>query len=289
MQRRHWLLAAAGTVGGCAFDVDADHDGPDAPQAAPLTRPVRTAWVLGSGGPRGFVHVGVIKALAELGLQPDLVVGASVGALVGTLVAGGMTALELEALALDLQPMAMARLAPGASERLSGAALRDLVAERLPQRLLQRLPLAMVCVAQRLDDGGVVGFTQGDAALAVQASAAIEGRFAPVRIRGRRYADADLRMPLPVRVARALGATHVLAVDASAHEDRAPPGAERWRESDRRKRELTRPDAELAQVLLHPDFGYWVSLSRDFRERAIDAGHRAALAAAPALRALHGG
>lgn len=289
MRRRDclWGSAAVLPLAGCAFDADTDHSGPDAPHAAPLPRAPRVAWVLSSGGPRGFVHVGVLKGLAELGLAPGLLVGASVGALVGTLWAGGLGADRLEALALDLQPLALARLAPGSDERFSGAALRELVAEQLPQRQLQRLPLPMVCVAQRLSDGGVVGFSQGDAPLAVQAAAAIEGRLAPVRIRGERYADADLRMPLPVRLARALGATRVLAVDASAHEERAPPGAERWRSSDRRKRELTRPDADSADLVLHPDFGYWVSLSRDFRERAISAGYQAVRAAAPALRALH--
>jgi NTE family protein len=152
---------------------------------------------------------------------------------------------------------------------------------------MQALPVALACAAQRLSDGQVVGFTRGNTGLAVQASAAIEGQFAPVRIRGERYADADARMPLPVRMAHALGATRVLAVDASAHEERAPPEARRYREGDLRKRAITRPDAALADVLLHPDFGYWVSFSRDFRERAIEAGYRATMARAEALKAMH--
>jgi NTE family protein len=145
----------------------------------------------------------------------------------------------------------------------------------------------MVCAAQRLRDGVVVGFTRGSAGLAVQASAAIEGQLAPLTIRRERYADADQRMPLPVRLARALGAAQVLAVDASAHEDRAPERARGYRDGDLRKRALTQPDALLADVLLHPDFGYWVSLSREFRETAIAAGYRATLADAARLRALH--
>ncbi len=278
---------AAWTSSACTLDPDRDHAGADAPAAGPLARPVRTAWVFSSGGPRGFVHVGVLKGLAELGLAPDLVVGSSVGAVVGSLCAGGLTAGAIETLALDLQPVNLARWAPLSAERFSGAALRDLVAETLGHRPLEQLPLAMVCVAQRLRDGAVVGFSRGDSGLAVQAASAIEGRLTPVRIRGERYADADLHTPLPVRVARALGATRILAVDASAHEDRAPAAAQRFREGDLRKRALTRLDADSADVLLHPDFGYWVNLSREFRERAIDAGYRATLAAAVHLRALH--
>jgi NTE family protein len=92
---------------------------------------------------------------------------------------------------------------------------------------------------------------------------------------------------MPVRVARALGAVRVLAVDATAHLDRRPPGAERYLDSDRRKKALIDADARFADLVLKPDFGYWVSLSRDFRERAIEAGYRQALAQGTALEALH--
>lgn len=289
--RRAALAGAAALLAGCTLDSDRDHAGPDAPRAAPLPRRPRTAWVFSSGGPRGFVHVGVIKALAELDLRPDLIVGASVGALVGVLCASGMPAPDIEQLALDLPTWRLMRLAVGAPERFSGDAIGALVDHTLEPRigepLLERLPTLALCAAQRLSDGVVVGFSQGDAGLAVQAAAAIEGQFAPVRIRGQRYADADLKVPLPVRLARAAGATRVLAVDASAHEDRAPPGAEAYRDSDRLKRALTQPDAELADVLLHPDIGYWASLSRAYRERCIAAGYRDTMAAAARLRAMH--
>ncbi len=194
-------------------------------------------------------------------------------------------------MALALPAWWLARLAIGADERLSGAAVAELVDDQLEtsgkRALLKNLPEMAVCAVQRLADGAVVGFSRGSAGLAVQASCAIEGQFAPVRIRGERYADADLRMPLPVRLARALGATRVLAVDASAHEDHAPPGAAEYVESDRRKRALTAPDAALADMLVHPEFGYWASLSLEYRKRCIHAGYRDTMAAAAKLRALH--
>ena len=287
LTRRALLLAGAASLAGCTLNPDRDHNGPNAPQALALPRAPRTAWVFSSGGPRGFVHVGVLKALDELGLAPDVIVGASAGALVGSLYAAGLSARAVEALALDLQPISLARLAWGQDERLSGAAIADLVREYAPQTQLERMPLAMACVATRQRDNIAVAFTAGDAGLAVQASSAIEGQFAPVRIRGERYLDADWTTPLPVRVARTLGAQRVLAIDASAHLDRAPPGAERYRASDLRKQALVNADAAQADHLLKPDFGYWVSLSREFRERAIEAGYRETLAQAAALRGLH--
>ena len=121
----------------------------------------------------------------------------------------------------------------------------------------------------------------------MQASAAIEGRLTPVRIRGEAYVDPDRVAPLPVRMARDLGAVRVLAVDASVHLDRAPPGAARYREGDLRKQALVDADARHADLVIKPDFGYWVSFSREFRARAIAAGYRDTMAQAERLFALH--
>lgn len=294
LRRRGWLqalgavgaAALASSLSGCTLDPDQDHDGPNAPRALPLVKKPRVAWVFSSGGPRGFVHVGVIKALVELGLQPDLIVGASAGSVVGSLFAAGVDPAELEQWALSLQAWRVARWAIGADEWLSGTAVADLVRKKSPVGLLERMPIAMACVATRQRDSVPVAFTAGDVGLAVQASAAIEGQFSPVRIRGERYVDPDWTMPLPVRLARALGAQKVIAVDATAHLDKTPEGAERYKTSDLRKQALVDTDGVLADLVLKPDFGYWVSLSREFRERAIGAGYRDTMAQALALRAL---
>ncbi len=147
-------------------------------------------------------------------------------------------------MALDLQPLSLARVALGADERFSGAPVAELVRRHTAVQQLERMPIAMACVAARKRDGQVLAFTAGDVGLAVQASAAIEGQFAPVRIRGEDYVDADWHQPLPVRLARALGARVVVAVDATAHIDRAPAGAERYRAGDVKKKALVDADAE---------------------------------------------
>jgi NTE family protein len=219
--------------------------------------------------------------------MPDLIVGASVGALVGCLRASGVSAKDIETLALDMELTAMARLVWTADARFSGAPVAELVRRHAKVHLLERMPVAMACVAARRRDRALVAFTAGDAGVAVQASAAIEGQFTPVRIHGEQHIDADWVAPLPVRLARALGAQRIVAVDATAHEDRAPAGADVYRVNDRRKRELVLADSSGADILLHPDFGYWVSLSRDFRERAIAAGYRETMAQAARLRELH--
>ena len=91
------------------------------------------------------------------------------------------------------------------------------------------------------------------------------------------------------RLSVLLRARRVLAVDASAHEARAPEGSQRYRAGDLRKRALTQPDALAADVLLHPEFGYYVSFTREFRERAIAAGYQATMGMAERIKALHAG
>ncbi len=279
------VAALGGT--GCTFAPDTDHTDDEAPKAVALLRKPRIAWVFSSGGPRGFVHVGVLKALAELGVKPDLVVGASAGALVAVMYACGRSVQDIERLALDVQPAALARWALGSPERISGAAIASLVNREVNGALLEQLRLPAVCVATRRKDHQLIGFNAGDPGIAVQASCAIEGQFSPVRIRGEQYVDPDHHQPLPVRLARQLGADKILAIDASAHEDKAPAGTERYRAGDLRKRALTQPDVLAATFTLHPEFGYYVNLSREFRERAIAAGYQTTLRAADKIALLH--
>src|SRR5688572_5049660 len=97
------LLAAAG----CATFLPTPVPGPDPHFVAPPTRAegsAPVALVLSGGSARGFAHVGVIKALEAHGLKPDIIVGASAGAVVGALYASGLTAAELEAAVARMSP-----------------------------------------------------------------------------------------------------------------------------------------------------------------------------------------
>jgi NTE family protein len=291
MHRRRFaacLLAAPATgwLAGCGVAVT-EADGPDAPDFQPPGAARRLARVLAAGGPRGFAHVGVVRALKELSIEPDLIVGASVGALVGSAMAAGLPIDRIESLAFDFDFYRLARWAPGDGLKLDGSRIATMVRESLGVRRFEQLPTPLAVVATDAQSQRPVVFNRGDLGWAVQASCAIPGRFAPVRVRGREVVDADVSSPLPVKAARELGARKVIAVDVAVHMDKPrPSGAERYLEGDRAKRAQIDAEGRLADLVLHPYFGYWVNLSREYRVTTARAAYEQTMQQAAALRTL---
>ena len=279
-------LLVSASMGGCSLR-DEVFNGADAPDERLTGQAYPVAWVLSSGGPRGFVHVGVLKALDELGCKPDLVVGSSVGALVGCLYSGGLSISSLEKLAMEINVSTFIEPALGGDQWLSVAGVGRMVNTLLQNTPLQRLSIPFAAVAIDKDSRQPRAFNWGNAGGAVQAACAMEGRTSSVGIRGRQYVDSDFVTPMPVRIARAMGAIRVLAVDASAYEDKAPAGTERYRAGDLRKRALTMQEAQLADLTLHPETSYYAGISREYREHSIRAGYEQTLANKTALQALH--
>ena len=277
------MLAAL--LSGCTGGV-AEFNGPDAPRLAPYSpdkRP-RLALVLGGGGPRGFAHVGVLKVLEANGIQPDLVVGASVGSLIGALYANGLTAAEIEKIALAIDPKRFIGVSTSGFSG-NGAALEDFIRELTQGKPLQGLKRKLAVTAARRDSNVLAVFTQGNTGAAVRASSATPGQFAPVRILGVEYHDGDEAQPVPIRVARDLGAEVVIAVDVSAYLERTPAEApEAWRTRDRKRTALIEGERPLADVFIHLDLNYYAGISEAYRLMCIQRGEAAARAALPKIR-----
>ena len=269
---------------GCAGGI-ADYNGPDAPQFVPYPadkRP-RVALVLGAGGPRGFAHVGVIKVLEANGIQADLVVGASVGALIGALYANGIAAAEIERIALAIDPKRFIGVSTSGLTG-NGAALETFVRELTNGKPLEGFQRKLAVTATRRDNNVLAVFNRGNTGAAVRASSATPNQFAPVRIRGIEYHDGDEAQPVPIRVARDLGAEIVIAVDVSAYLERTPAEApESWRIRDRKRTALIDRERPLADVFIHPDLNYYAGISEAYRLMCIKRGEEAARAALPKI------
>ncbi|THF62462.1 patatin-like phospholipase RssA [Pseudothauera rhizosphaerae] len=169
---------------------------------------------LGGGGARGWAHLGVLRALEEEGIRPDLVCGCSIGALVGAAFASGKLAeLTQWTESLDWQGV-VSMLDIG----LKGGLIRgDKVMQYCTRHFLaddfQRLSIPFACVATELESGREVWLRQGSVADAVRASIALPGLISPTVHDGRVLVDGGLVNPVPVSLCRAMGADVVIAVD----------------------------------------------------------------------------
>ncbi|MDO8905494.1 patatin-like phospholipase RssA [Hydrogenophaga sp.] len=177
-------------------------------------RKLRVGLALGSGSARGWAHIGVIRALEEAGVCPDLVCGTSIGALVGAAYAAGeLERLESWVLGLqigDVVGFADVSLSAGL---LKGDRLMQFFRNHFVDRPLEHLQVPFAAVATSLQTGEEVWLRSGSTLDAVRASIALPGIFTPVRREGLLLVDGGLANPIPVSLARAMGADIVIAVD----------------------------------------------------------------------------
>lgn len=178
------------------------------------TRP-KIGLALGSGSARGLAHLGVIRALQEAGIKIDCVAGTSIGALVGAVyAAGSIDSLENTFQNFDWKKMvSFFDVIFPKSGLIDGAKVRDLVRALVHAEVIESLPIPFCAVATDIQSGEEVLISRGDLIEAVRASIAVPGIFTPVRSNGLLLVDGGLVNPVPVSVARAMGAKIVIAVD----------------------------------------------------------------------------
>jgi NTE family protein len=203
-------------LGSCSLRPPDHRSAPSEAAIVPLRaeRPL-VALVLGSGGSRGFAHIGVIKALEDAGVHADIVTGASSGAIVAALYAGGRSGRELEEIALELREGDLVDVTFFSSGWVLGEALQGFVNRMVDERPIERLTRPFAAIATEARTGRMVVFNRGDTGLAVRASASVPRVFVPPVINGEEYIDGGLSSPVPVKIARAMGADIVIAVDVS--------------------------------------------------------------------------
>ena len=176
---------------------------------------LKFALALGSGSARGWAHIGVLRALHDHGIRPHIVTGTSIGALVGGAYASG----NLDALEkwirpldrLDIIRLMDARLRGGGFIR--GERLFARLAEHVNDVPIESLPLKFAAVATELASGREIWLRKGSLLQAIRASIALPGIFTPAADQERFLIDGGLVNPVPISVARAMGADVVIAVN----------------------------------------------------------------------------
>lgn len=185
---------------------------------------VRTAFVLSGGGSLGAVQVGMLQALTEAGIRPDLLVGTSVGA-VNAAFMGGMPdhegAVQLGEIWRSLRRQHVFPLSPWSSARgllgrsnhvISNGSLGEVLRRHLPYQRLEEARVPVHVITTELKTGRAVVVSRGPAIPALLASTAIPGIFPPVTIGGREFIDGGVANHTPIAAAMELGATQVFVL-----------------------------------------------------------------------------
>jgi NTE family protein len=173
---------------------------------------------LGGGGARGFAHIGVIRTLLAHGIKPDVVVGTSIGAVVGGCYAAGKLD-GFEQWACGLTRRGILRyldISLSGGGLVGGGRLAERLAEGLGDTRIETLPVRFAAITTEVGTGHEIWLTRGRLVEAMRASYALPGIFAPVGLDGRWLVDGALVNPVPVSAARVFGARLVIAVNLSA-------------------------------------------------------------------------
>lgn len=254
---------------------------------------MKVGLALSGGGARGFAHVAVLKVLVESGIPIDLIAGTSAGSIVGGAYAAGMTIDEIAAMSAKIGWTNMTRPSLSPLGALSNAPMSAFLARELPVATFEELKIPFGAVAFELETSSEVIFKdQGDLVLAISASCAVPGVFAPIRgPTGTLLVDGGLTTPLPVNVARGMGADIVIAVDILSSGNaysRAPKTAAGMmiRSAMTVVRQLAKDQHELADIVIEPQIAHIRPDQIKKREELLRLGEEAARAALPQIQKL---
>ena len=276
------LIVAALLSAGCALlPIAREHPivPGDEPRFVAPAMPVKWALVLSSGAMRGFAHIGVIRELRAAGIEPDLIVAASVGAIVGALAGSGIEDERLAEAARAIDMNVFADMRFSRYGLIGGGGIHEFVDRFSRYHLIEEFPIRFAAVAVEAERSCLEVFNAGDAGKAVQASTGVPVIFSPASIRGHRYLDGALISPLPVHVARALGARRVVAVDVVFDPKERPFSnmvESFWRTTLVTQWALTANEAADADIVLRPALPPEGMITFSRRDALIEAGARTA-------------
>ena len=259
---------------------------PPPPVTQPLPKPAKIALVLGAGSSKGFAHIGVLKILESNKIPIHMIVGTSVGSVIGSLYAYGHNAFELQKLSFSIEKGDIVDLTIPDNGFIKGEKLEEFVNKTLKYTPIEKLKIPFYAVATDIQNGQEIVFGRGNTGQAVRASCSIPGVFRPVKIGDKMYVDGGVVSPVAVDAAKRFGADIVIAVDISTEVEQTLPGntVETILQSlNIMYSKLASVQLSQANVVIKPKVGYIGSADFSKRHEAILEGEKAALEALPKI------
>ncbi|HOX16340.1 MAG TPA: patatin-like phospholipase family protein [Smithellaceae bacterium] len=259
---------------------------PHATPPQPLPKPAKVAVVLGAGAAKGFAHIGVLKVLESHRIPVHMVVGTSVGSLVGSLYAYGYNPYELQTIAFAISKDDVADYTIPDNGFIKGEKLENFVNNKVKYTTIDKFKIPFYAVATNIQTGEEMVFGRGNTGRAVRASCSIPGVFNPVMIGDKAYVDGGVVSPVAIDVARKFGADVVIVVDISSSlSSTTPTGTFETiiQAVEIMHNKMSIIQLKNADVVIKPKVGNIGSSDFTKRHEAIMEGEKAAAEAIPAI------
>ncbi len=243
------------------------------------------ALAFGGGGVRGFIHLGVIKALEENDIKVDLVTGTSAGSIAATFYASGKSYQEMRIAIDEISPFTIADFVISRKGFINGKKLAGWINQSVEQNDITQMPIPVGIAVTDLTAKKAILINQGNPGEAVQASSSIPGAFLPVENNNHILVDGGLLALIPVKFAREMGANKVIAVDIyCGNQPRIDKKSLEKGTSTvilnafrMLSCEVAKAELKSANIVLQPDFEPENMGSFESKEKAIEAGYLATL------------
>ena len=244
---------------------------------------------LGSGASRGFAHIGVIKVLEDVGIQPDYIAGSSMGSIIGALYAAGMTPNMMEGIASNISAKLCYDVGFSRRGFMQGKRLEELIRFLTRDKDFKDLSIPLSVTAVDLITNERVIIREGKVYKGVRASVSIPGLFQPVHDGDRVLIDGGILERVPVNVVRDMGADVVIGVDVAFRGKHRPP--ENFIETilqtmEVMELEIMKHNVPNDDIMICPEVYLANPMSLDSVETAVEAGKKAALKSIDKLKAL---
>jgi NTE family protein len=240
-----------------------------------------TALVLGGGGSRGIAHIGVLKALEEKNITPDIIIGTSAGSMIGALYAYHPDVKTLEDIISNTQKKALFTKRLNVIQGVSdGDGISKFIDQHTKSATFKETKIPLLTVCLDLYSGEVVVIDEGPLAIAVQCSCALPPLFQPVNYKNRTLVDGGAVSPVAAHIARERKFDTVIAVNVGIDLPMKSPKTALGimaRYNLMRNRELDRRTAAEADIIIRPQIPGADILDDSDKPALIEAGYRAAM------------
>lgn len=284
-------------ISGCTYRAEYKNIPPVIPKSKRL-EDVKVALVLGGGGAKGYVHLGVLEVLEKNNIPIDLIVGTSAGSIVGALYANNPDIKDLKKTFFNLTKWDL--IDPSISSSVYGFAqgesLRDFLEKHLKDKNINDLKIPFVAVATSLESNRSFILSSGPVVPAVHASSALPPLFTPVYIYGQHLIDGGATEPVPAATARLFKPQLVIAVNISSRPQETEDYSKvkllegynalgiSYRALILAYYELSKLQTKLADISISPDVSEFGMLDDDKKEEMYNKGKKAAEKILPLIK-----